>query len=136
MVLYKYATAHSGFKIIEQLRLKVTPPNEFNDPFELTPRATLKKTLEATMLEAAKTDPEHFRPVYDNLVKHDGYPGSFDQFRSDLPTMIQHHFKAFKKLYRRKLVRTDLNSVCFDARRQHPDVVALRRSPPRSRHRP
>jgi len=37
MVLYKYSQAKWGIAILRELRLRVTPPNEFNDPFELTP---------------------------------------------------------------------------------------------------
>ena len=40
MILYKYA-GESGLRILEDLRLKITPPNEFNDPFEVTPHAIL-----------------------------------------------------------------------------------------------
>src|SRR5258708_3412293 len=39
MILYKYIEAKWGISILTDLRLKVTPPNEFNDPFEFTPQA-------------------------------------------------------------------------------------------------
>jgi hypothetical protein len=35
--VYKYC-GFSGFKILRDLELKVTPPNQFNDPFEFTPK--------------------------------------------------------------------------------------------------
>ncbi len=37
MLLYKYEKAKWGMTILKELRLKVSPPNEFNDPFEFTP---------------------------------------------------------------------------------------------------
>ena len=36
-VLYKYCDPR-GIDILQSLRLKVTPPNQFNDPFEFMPR--------------------------------------------------------------------------------------------------
>ncbi len=36
-LIYKYFNEH-GARVIEDLELKVTPPNEFNDLFEVTPR--------------------------------------------------------------------------------------------------
>lgn len=36
-VIYKYFGKH-GLKVVQDLDLKVTPPNEFNDLFEVTPR--------------------------------------------------------------------------------------------------
>ena len=39
MTLYKYSKAKWGIAILRELRLKVSPPNEFNDPFEFTPTA-------------------------------------------------------------------------------------------------
>lgn len=40
-VLYKYFDRY-GADVIERLELKVTPPNEFNDLFEVTPRASME----------------------------------------------------------------------------------------------
>ena len=39
MVLYKYSSAKWGIEILRELRVRVTPPDEFNDPFEFTPAA-------------------------------------------------------------------------------------------------
>ncbi len=62
MILYKYAGA-SGMRILDDLGLKVTPPNELNDPFELTPRS-LDRMTRQYLLDKATHDPEHFRPAY------------------------------------------------------------------------
>lgn len=40
-LIYKYFNEH-GARVIEDLELKVTPPNEFNDLFEVTPRPSAK----------------------------------------------------------------------------------------------
>jgi hypothetical protein len=36
VILYKYS-GELGTKILDDLKVKVTPPNELNDPFELSP---------------------------------------------------------------------------------------------------
>ena len=36
-LLYKYCDRR-GIDVLDRLRLKVTPPNRFNDPFEVTPQ--------------------------------------------------------------------------------------------------
>jgi hypothetical protein len=36
-ILYKYSQAKWGISILRELRLRLTPPSEFNDPFEFTP---------------------------------------------------------------------------------------------------
>ena len=44
-ILYKYCDLR-GLDILANLRLKVTPFNEFNDPFELAPRMELANSTE------------------------------------------------------------------------------------------
>ena len=39
MVLYRYTAAKWGIAILLNLCVRITPPNEFNDPFEFTPTA-------------------------------------------------------------------------------------------------
>jgi hypothetical protein len=55
--VYKFCGNH-GVNVLENLELKITPPNQFNDPFEFTPRidysdeAAYAKTQEQAILEA------------------------------------------------------------------------------------
>jgi hypothetical protein len=109
MQLYKYAGL-AGLKILEDLRLKVTPPNQFNDPFELTPRSrvTIKQ---GDMIEKVKNNPEYFRPVYNDMVEKEGYPYSFSKFLDDLPAQINKQYNKFLKLYGDALVEQDLASL-------------------------
>lgn len=109
MIFYKY-TGDWGLKILEELRLKIAPPNEFNDPFELTPRSKFKITIN-DMIEKSKSEPEHFRAVFENL-KCDGYSGSFEQFIRDFPEMVhQMGFSRFKKLMISELAKKDMRSL-------------------------
>src|SRR5262245_32896626 len=109
MLLYKYASA-SGIKILEDLRLKVTPPNEFNDPFEMTPYSRSTLTI-GGMLSILKTNPEWYKQVYDLMVEREGYPYDFARFLGDLPTEIPRRFIVFKRLWRREQSRADLGSL-------------------------
>src|SRR5260221_6980865 len=109
MVFYKYA-GDRGINILEDLRLKISPPNTFNDPFELTPRSKFTITVNY-MLERVQNDPEWFRELYQDMVRHEGYSYSFARFLADLPTVIPKKFKAFKELYRQAQIRNDLGSI-------------------------
>jgi hypothetical protein len=109
MVFYKYA-GDRGINVLEDLRLKVSPPNTFNDPFELTPRSKFTITIDY-MLNRVRNEPEWFREPYNNMVQHEGYPHSFDRFLADMPTVIPMKFQAFKKLYREAQIRNDLGSM-------------------------
>ena len=90
--------------------MKISPPNEFNDPFELTPRSKFTITPEH-MIKVARTDPEHYRPVFEDMVRNEGYPHSFERFVKDLEVEIPRKFSAFKKLYRVAQIQSDLAST-------------------------
>lgn len=109
MTLYKYIYGHA-IDILESLHLKVTPPNEFNDPFELTPRSRFTITIEY-MLNKVRNEPEHFRPAWEDLRHKNGYSGTYEQFLADLPNQIQGNFKEFKRRHKGQLTENDLKSV-------------------------
>jgi hypothetical protein len=109
MILYKYA-GDSGLKILEDLRLKVTPPNEFNDPFEITPNTRRARPL-AEMIADVRPDSKVFRGVYDDMVADGKYVGSFSQFLKDLPTAIPAHYSPYKKLSRQEMIKRDLAAL-------------------------
>src|SRR5271169_2550932 len=77
MILYKYVDEF-GLKILEDLRLKITPPNEFNDPFEITPNTKRARPL-AEMLANVRPDSKYFRGVYDDMIRDGECTGPFDQ---------------------------------------------------------
>jgi hypothetical protein len=109
MILYKYA-GDSGLKILEDLRLKVTPPNEFNDPFEITPNTRRARPL-AEMIADVRPDSKVFRGVYDDMVADGKNVGSFSQFLKDLPTAIPAHYSPYKKLSRQEMIKRDLAAL-------------------------
>lgn len=94
---------------MEDLRLKITPPDEFNDPFELTPRSKFTITLD-DMLNRVETCPEYYRGVFEDMKK-DGLTDTFEKFIEILPTILPLKFKEYRKLMRQKLVEVDMTSV-------------------------
>jgi hypothetical protein len=60
--LYKYCDVR-GIDILKSHRLKVTPFDEFNDPFEIAPRMRPDFSLEDA--KAAAADPEMIRRLYE-----------------------------------------------------------------------
>jgi hypothetical protein len=109
MVLYKYAAEDSGFRILEGLRLKITPPNEFNDPFEITPHSKSTRTL-SEMLEEAKTNPESYRSVYEAMNRAGAFTDSFEKFIAGLPQALCHYFSQYKKLLKTELAKIDFRT--------------------------
>ncbi len=108
MILYKYASASSAIRILEEMRLKVVLPNECNDPFEFTPRSRMTIT-KGYWLHKVHTDPEHFLPVYDKLVS-EGFKPSFSEFLRALPETIETRYGEIRKLFRDNLVQNDLSA--------------------------
>jgi len=77
-IVYKYCCA-GGIEILENLELKVTPPNQFNDPFEFTPRMICSAPLRRTR-EILKTK-RHLRTLYDAEVAAGRFSGNFREYR-------------------------------------------------------
>jgi hypothetical protein len=77
-VLYKYCDAR-GIDILLHRRLKVTPFNQFNDPFELAPR--MRPDLSVEDAHRGIADLDFQRKLYEVTVTESGYNGSFEQFQ-------------------------------------------------------
>ena len=78
-VAYKYCDAN-GVRILEDLRLKVTPPNQFNDPFEFTPNMICSSPTRAVKQIFTK---KVVRDLFDDHQQA-GYKGDFRLFRKQL----------------------------------------------------
>jgi hypothetical protein len=109
MVLYKYA-GDSGFRILEDLRLKITPPNEFNDPFEITPRSQFAVSL-ASQLDKVQTNPEYYRQVYEEMHQVGIFGDTFEQFIDGLPEALRRDFAKYKKSSKQELETCDMKSL-------------------------
>jgi hypothetical protein len=60
--LFKYCDSR-GIDILQSLRLRVTPPNQFNDPFEFMPKVDF--CIDSADVEKWLTDPARLRPIWE-----------------------------------------------------------------------
>ena len=94
-LLYKYLD-HHGLEAIANLELRITPPNEFNDPFEFTPRLN---------------DSEEESRVAHKLYQKRKGPISYDEFRNSRKQRadegLRHRFQA--------LAGKQMGVICFSA---------------------
>jgi hypothetical protein len=64
--------------VLRNLRLKITPPNQFNDPFELAPR--MEDELSREKAFDALTEPRVLAITYRQMVASGQFAGSFEEF--------------------------------------------------------
>ncbi len=82
-IAYKYGKA-SDVIILETLQLKITPPNEFNDPFEFTPRLICSDPR--LYVEELLKDEDRIEFAYREALIHWRYGGTLSQFREHIKT--------------------------------------------------
>jgi len=111
-ILYKYCDAH-GTDILLRLHLKITPPNRFNDPFELAPRMepSLRRSEARRLVKNKRSE----RAMFEKMTAKGQFTGNF---------------KSFKKLgrpLRGKMVQTVVAAYsdgAADLRRDFIDLVS------------
>lgn len=87
-ILYKYCDV-TGTDILEKLRVKITPPNRFNDPFELRPRTPPELTHEKA-IEALGED-RVLLMTHKEAIRTGTFAGTCEEFR----TFIEQHSEVF-----------------------------------------
>lgn len=112
MVLYKYGSVGSAIKILDAVALKVTPPNELNDPFELTPKS-VKALSRHYLHQKALFQPEHFRGAYDDFVANEHSTIDFPTFINMILEMPDEPYRRLCKMYKESLTDLDLNAIKF-----------------------
>jgi len=95
-LLYKYLDRY-GLDAIANLELKVTPPNEFSDPFEFTPlfRAEGEKSYQACYRlysEWCSKDPERRQEDYETFKKGPILDRSHELLRERFQTLVSKTF--------------------------------------------
>lgn len=81
MILYKYCSP-ADVDIFRESRLKVTPPDQFNDPFEFAPR--MIEALSPELAASLGADPEVRKRAFEVAVEQRGFPGSFADFENSI----------------------------------------------------
>jgi hypothetical protein len=78
-----------GTDVLEKLRLKVTPPNRFNDPFELRPKTPPELTREKA--SDALSEDRVLMMTYKQGLAAGTFSGSYEEFRA----FISDHSEVF-----------------------------------------
>lgn len=76
--VYKYCDEH-GLDILRNLEMKFTPPNEFNDPFEFTPRVI--NSNRHRMIKRLLKNKEAIKAWYEDDKASGKFRGNFRQYR-------------------------------------------------------
>lgn len=79
MNLYHYTSEDSAIKILENLTLKITPPNKLNDPFEILPSSYKNVTQENVTEYYNKLAKREFEKIYEEALQ-DGFRGTIQEF--------------------------------------------------------
>jgi DUF2971 family protein len=124
-LLYKYCDPR-GVDVLDRLRLKVTPPDRFNDPFEFTPQMrglSSEESLRYVLNQNA------MREIYPKLVESGRFSGSLAAFEHevgrrspDLAKALIETFPQIAEYFRRGFVDTIsktfgvicLSTICDD----------------------
>lgn len=80
--VYKYCDPRGGLAILETLELKITPPDQFNDPFEFTPHV-VSSYPERDIKRVLKNKNE-LREMYEEDKRDGSFQGNFRQFREHM----------------------------------------------------
>jgi len=108
--IYKYCSPY-GLGIVRDLELKVTPPIQFNDPFEFSPYLGVPTNSEH-IRHLLRTTPRS--EIYQEMKSAGAFAGDFDEFEKSLrivePSLIEHGSPAYDIGYR-ELVNAELQRV-------------------------
>ena len=89
-VAYKYFNSHYALELLRTLELKITPPNQFNDPFEFYPRVVCSSPEREAKRILKKKD--EIKGMYEEDKRLGIFKGNFRQYREHIrkmhPTLI------------------------------------------------
>jgi hypothetical protein len=95
-ILYKYCTP-TGVDVLRNLRIKVTPPNQFNDPFELAPRMEQEMSREQAF--NSLTEPLVLARTYKQAIDSNQFVGTYDEFLRFIREYSEHFAQGLIKRY-------------------------------------
>lgn len=120
-ILYKYCDLR-GIDILKSRRIKVTPFNGFNDPFEVAPRMRPDFRIEDAVL--AVTDPEFIlglyrtTTLYDPYKEYDAFAAVVHQHKDELAAKAVEDYARnaadFRETHRDR-VSADFGLICLSA---------------------
>jgi hypothetical protein len=126
MALFKY-TNHFGVNVLRDLQLKVTPPKELNDPFELNPYFSGQVTQEHVVETMKSFTPRGF---YNDRVKAGEKLPPFEQYEVDLqriaPLLLKHGVQGLQQAYEQwpakhlDWINERMGLICLSEEKNHP----------------
>lgn len=81
--VFKYCDSH-GVDILRNLELKITPPDQFNDPFEFTPRVTCSSPRQH--IKRLLNNKAEMRDMFLEQKREGSFTGSYRDFKRRLHT--------------------------------------------------
>lgn len=91
-ILYKYCDAR-GIDILENLRVRVSPPDRFNDPFEFAPiqrAAWARREVKRVLVQKDK-----IREIWADMSESGSFKGSFKDFKKTLRKRVPEMLDSF-----------------------------------------
>src|ERR1039457_4824173 len=82
--IYKYCGKH-GLTILRQLELLVRPPNQFNDPFEFTPKVVYS---DRALYAKRVLDLEPVREWLHQLYLKNNFRGTFNEYQKEAENIL------------------------------------------------
>lgn len=112
--VYKYCGAY-GIAILKSLELKVTPPNQFNDPFEFTPRMICSDPQKYA--RRVLKNKANLKKLYAMTVSEGLFTGSFREFREKA---------ELERSEMEKHIALGVPSVVANVQKEHLDHVSAK----------
>ncbi|WED28124.1 DUF2971 domain-containing protein [Vibrio sp. DW001] len=80
-MLYKY-TAPDGIISLKNKSFKITPPNQFNDPYEFIPR--ISNGTDHEEMKKYLLDEENLVEFYEEVIEQELFKGTYEEFKDDI----------------------------------------------------
>jgi hypothetical protein len=80
--VYKFSGKY-GLAVLSELELKVTPPNQFNDPFEFTPK------MKCADLVGFMRSERVCKGFYEIARLENGFRGTFQEYQANYPKVLE-----------------------------------------------
>lgn len=123
MIIYKYIDSCWGEKILDDQRIKISDPQDFNDPFEFLPR--MRNDITDKEIEAKLKDPPFLKNYYQHCLKkgHVDSPKSFKKWlkKHNIRKEMAAYYRGnnYKSNDFRELAAQCFGVTCFSSKRDN-----------------
>lgn len=126
--LYKYID-HYAENVIENLELKVTPPNEFNDPFEFSPSTPTDLSIEQAkrLIERSDIQDEQYRKMAALIpgLSREQFDDYLRQERDSIATGLSASSERLLATYRQNQVHQASQQIAILCLSNLPDQILM-----------